>query len=93
MNARGVEPIKPWFAKIDAVRDIAALQEVIAELQDINVNAPFAMGGQQDPHKPSWVLADFGASGLSLPDRDYYLKPEPRFKEAREKYVAHVRRC
>ena len=90
VNARGIEPLKPYFAKIDTARDMAALQSVMAELQDIIVNAPFAMGGQQDPHKPSLVLADFGASGLSLPDRDYYLKPEPRFKEAREKYIAHV---
>ena len=29
-------------------------------------------------------------SGLGLPDRDYYLKPEPRFAEAREKYRVHV---
>ena len=90
VNARGMDPIKPWFAKIDGAIDKAALQQVMAELHDIIVNAPFAMGSQQDPHKPSWILADFGASGLGLPDRDYYLKPEPRFKEAREKYVAHV---
>ncbi|HTS37569.1 MAG TPA: M13 family metallopeptidase [Candidatus Solibacter sp.] len=90
VNARGIEPIKPWFVKIDGARDVAALQEIMAELHDIIVNAPFAMGSQQDPHKPEWVLADFGASGLSLPDRDYYLKPEPRFKEAREKYLQHV---
>ena len=32
----------------------------------------------------------FRRERASLPDRDYYLKPEPRFKEAREKYVAHV---
>ena len=25
-----------------------------------------------------------------MPDRDYYVKPDARFKEAREKYVAHV---
>ncbi len=90
VNARGIEPLQPWFAKIDAARDMVSLQLVMAELQDIIVNAPFALGGQQDPHKPSWVLADIGASGLGLPDRDYYLKPEPRFKEAREKYIAHV---
>lgn len=90
VNARGMDPIKPWFAKIDAARDMASLQGVIAELHDILVAAPFAMGSQADPHKPSWVLADIGASGLSLPDRDYYLKPEARFKEAREKYVEHV---
>jgi putative endopeptidase len=90
VNARGIDPIRPWFAKIDAASDMAGLKAVIADLHDINVKTPFALNSQQDPHKPSWVLADFGASGLTLPDRDYYLKPEPRFKEAREKYVAHV---
>jgi putative endopeptidase len=90
VNARGIDPLKPWFARIDAASDMAGLQAVIADLHDINVKTPFALNSQQDPHKPSWVLADFGASGLTLPDRDYYLKPEARFKEAREKYVAHV---
>jgi putative endopeptidase len=90
VNARGMEPVKPWFAKIDSARDIASLQEVMAELHDILVGVPFAMASQPDAHKPAWVLADVGASGLSLPDRDYYLKPEARFKEAREKCVAHV---
>jgi endothelin-converting enzyme/putative endopeptidase len=90
VNARGMEPVKPWFAKIDAAADIAALQAVMADLHDILVEVPFALGSSQDPHKPAWVLADIGASGLSLPERDYYLKPEDRFKEAREKYVAHV---
>ena len=37
-------------------------------------------------------MADIGAGGLGLPDRDYYLKPEPRFADAREKYRAHVQR-
>ena len=91
-NARGLDPIKPWFAKIDTARDIVALEQVIAEMHDILVQVPFALGSQQDPHKPSWVLADLSASGLGLPDRDYYLKPEPRFEEAREKYVGHVTR-
>jgi len=90
VNGGGMNPIKPWFAKIDAARDIAALQQVMAEMHDILVQVPFALGSQQDPHKPSWVLADLGAGGLGLPDRDYYLKPEPRFKQAREKYVEHV---
>jgi putative endopeptidase len=90
VNARGMEPLKPWIAKIDAANDIASLQRVMAELNDIVVTDPFALGGQQDPHKPSWVLADIGANGLGLPDRDYYLKPETRFKEAREKYIEHI---
>ncbi len=90
VNARGMDPVKPWFARIDAAHDVSGLQSVMADLHDILVTVPFALGSQQDPHKPSWVLADLGASGLGLPDRDYYLKPEARFKEAREKYIAHV---
>ena len=89
-NTRGIEPLKPWFAKIDAASDIQSLQSLIASLHDILVAMPFALGSQQDPHKPEWVLANIGASGLGLPDRDYYLKSEDRFKEARAKYVAHI---
>ena len=36
------------------------------------------------------VIANVYTSGLGLPDRDYYLKPEPRFQDAREKYLVHV---
>src|ERR1700742_327235 len=44
VNARGMEPIKPWLAKIDAVNDTATLQQVMVELHDIIVNAPFVFG-------------------------------------------------
>jgi endothelin-converting enzyme/putative endopeptidase len=90
VNARGMEPLKPWFARIDAAKNIADLQDVIVDMHGILVDDPFSFAGSQDPHKPEWVLADIGASGLGLPDRDYYLKAEPRFKDAREKYAAHI---
>src|SRR5882757_6682514 len=61
VNARGMEPLKPWFARIDAAKDMAELQRVMADMHEILVTDPFAFGGQQDPHKPSWVLADIGA--------------------------------
>jgi len=90
VNARGVEPLKKWFATIDAVKDNGGLQPVVAEMHDIMITMPFNLSSSTDPHKPTWVLADVGASGYSLPDRDYYLKPDARFKEAREKYVEHI---
>jgi len=90
VNARGIEPLKPWFAKIDSAKDIAALQQVMIELHDIQVAAPFSLSGQQNVHKPTQVLADLSAAGFSMPDRDYYLKPDDRFKEARAKYLEHV---
>jgi len=90
VNARGIQPLKSWFAQIDGANDIAGLQKPMIEMHDILVTVPFNLAGQQDPHKPTQVLADIGATGFNLPDRDYYLKPDARFKEAREKYQQHV---
>ena len=69
---------------------MAALQRVLMDLHDIQVAVPFNLSGEQNVHQPTQVLADIGASGFNLPDRDYYLKPDARFKEAREKYVEHI---
>jgi endothelin-converting enzyme/putative endopeptidase len=90
VNARGVEVLKKWFSEIDAVKDIAGLQSVVSDLHNVGVTVPFTLSGSPDPHQPSWLLADLSVSGYALPDRDYYLKPDARFKEAREKYVPHV---
>jgi endothelin-converting enzyme/putative endopeptidase len=43
-----------------------------------------------DNHNPTQTIAAIYAAGLGLPDRDYYLKTEPRFADAREKYLVHV---
>jgi putative endopeptidase len=90
VNARGLEPLKPWMAKIDNVSDVAALQHMMIEMHDIMLVVPFSLSGSQDPHNPTMTMADIGASGITLPDRDYYLGTEDRFKDAREKYKDHV---
>ena len=91
-DAAGVRPIQAMLSGIDAMKAPVDVQRVVRRLQDILVLAPFAFGAQPDQHEPTRTLADIGASGLGLPDRDYYFKPEPRFVEAREKYRAHVQR-
>jgi endothelin-converting enzyme/putative endopeptidase len=90
VDAAGFAPVKPYFAKIDAIGNAAGLQRAIAELHLIGVSSPFAYNGNQDNHAPQNVIADVGASGLGLPDRDYYLKPEKRFVDARAVYLLHV---
>lgn len=90
IDARGLEPLKPWLAKIDGAQDKRALQSVIFELQDVGVVAPFVLGSQQDPHNPTMVLASVAATGLSLPEKDYYLATEARFVEARDKYKDYM---
>jgi putative endopeptidase len=38
------------------------------------------------------VIGVAGQGGIGLPDRDYYLKQDPKFKQIRAAYVAHVAR-
>jgi endothelin-converting enzyme/putative endopeptidase len=91
-DAAGLSPLQPILAQIDAIATPADLQRVIRREDDLLISAPYALTAQPDQHEPSRTIADVGAGGLGLPDRDYYLKPEPRFVEARERYIAHVQR-
>jgi endothelin-converting enzyme/putative endopeptidase len=90
IDERGIEPLKPWFADIDNANDMPGLQKVIERMHDINVTVPFGLGSLQDPQNPTMVIADIGASGFAMPERDYYVGKEQRFMEAREKYNAHM---
>ena len=63
---------------------------MIIRLSDLGIQVPFGVNAASDNHNPSQVIADVQAGGLGLPDRDYYLKTEERFKDARAKYLVHV---
>jgi putative endopeptidase len=91
-NQLGAKPIEPLLAQIDQMRAPADLQHMIATLHGIGVNAAFGVYGDSDSHEPSQVIAQYTAGGLGMPDRDYYLKDDDRFKEAREKYRNYVLR-
>ncbi|HEY0377289.1 MAG TPA: M13 family metallopeptidase [Pyrinomonadaceae bacterium] len=89
-NRLGARPVAPLLAEIDRIGSRAGVERMIARFHSIAVPVPFALNGGSDNHNPTSVVAYVSAGGLGLPDRDYYLKPEPRFKEAREKYLEHV---
>lgn len=89
-NRLGAKPVEPLLADIDRIKTRADLERMIARFHEIAIPVPFALFGRSDNHNPTDVIAQLYASGLGLPDRDYYIKTEPRFKEAREKYLAHV---
>jgi endothelin-converting enzyme/putative endopeptidase len=90
IDAAGITPLKPYLAAIDAIHDPAGLQHEIGELHALGVFVPFSVTSTQNPHAPTDVIADVGASGLGLPDRDYYVKPEKRFADARAGYLVYV---
>ncbi|HEY7402158.1 MAG TPA: M13 family metallopeptidase [Candidatus Angelobacter sp.] len=90
INKAGFDPAKPMLADIDAMKTPADLQRMIRRMHDLSILVPFGLTSSPDNHNPSQVIANVFASGLGLPDRDYYLKTEQRFQDAREKYLVHV---
>jgi endothelin-converting enzyme/putative endopeptidase len=77
--------------RIDAVTSLDALAREVAR-QHLGIGAPlFRFRSQQDYKDASLVVGDADQGGLGLPDRDYYLKDDGKFKEIRGKYEEHVK--
>ncbi len=90
INKLGLAPLKPLLEEVAAIKTGADLQRVIRHLHAMRIGVPFAVYSLSDLHDPAQVIAFVDAAGLGMPDRDYYLKTEPRFVEARAKYRDHV---
>jgi endothelin-converting enzyme/putative endopeptidase len=90
INATGIAPLKPYLAAVDAIHDRASLQQELQKLHEMGLSIPFAFSGTQNVHSPTDMIADVRAEGLGLPDRDYYLKPEKRFADARAGYLVYM---
>jgi putative endopeptidase len=90
IETAGTTPVKPYLQKIDAIHDADSLQLEVREMEAMGFGAPFSLHSSQNPHAPTMVMADVSAGGLGLPDRDYYLKPDQRFADARVAYLAYI---
>jgi len=89
---KGIEAIKPELERIEAM---ASPFDVVAELGRLHhqgIQVIFRFGSEPDARDSTRTIAVLSQGGLSLPDRDYYLKTEPRFVEIRKLYVQHVAR-
>ncbi len=86
----GVKPIQPLLAEVDAMKTTADVQRMIARFHGLQIAVPFGLTAQPDNHDPNEMIANIYANGLGLPDRDYYVKTEERFKDARAKYLVHI---
>ena len=91
IDAKGDTPLQPALARVNDARTRA---EVVAELPTLNRTLPgsyfFPIGVGQDAVDSSLMIVEAGAGGLGLPDRDYYLKTDPKSVKLREQYAAFI---
>jgi putative endopeptidase len=89
VNAKGIAPVQPWISEIKAAGDKKALAVEMAKLQQRGVGGLFGMGVGQDDKAPENYIVGLNQGGLGLPDRDYYLKDDPKLVDTRTKYQAY----
>ncbi|RIJ43219.1 M13 family peptidase [Pontibacter oryzae] len=89
-NEAGISPIKPELDKISAIKTTDELVKTVADLKTKGVGGYFSMYVSQDDKVSTQYALQAGQGGLSLPDRDYYLKGDERSKTIRTEYKKHL---
>ena len=82
--------LKALLARVDAISSVPQMAKELASMHLGVANALFALSSEQDFKDATKMIARVDQSGLGLPDRDYYLKDDPKMKEVRAAYVEHV---
>jgi endothelin-converting enzyme/putative endopeptidase len=88
----GTKPISAELARLATVSDRAGLIDAVAHLNASGVRAVFSFYPTADLHDATRMIANLDQGGLSLPDRDYYLKTDAKSVETRQKFTEHVTR-
>ena len=90
VDAKGLDPLKPELDRIAAAKDRKAFVDVIAHDHLIGTNTLFDFGVDADLHNADKDIAVLDQSGLTLPDRDYYIQDTPRMVEMRKHLVDYA---
>jgi putative endopeptidase len=90
IEARGLAPLAPELARIDALTDLDGLPALLAHEHGNGVGAFFAFRSTADNADATKVIAEVDQGGLGLPDRDYYSRTDAASAEVRRAYRSHV---
>jgi predicted metalloendopeptidase len=90
IDARGLQPIEAELAAIAGATTKADLARVLGTLRASGMAGPFMFAVGTDLRDSTRTLVNVDQGGTTLPDRDYYLKDDPKNTETREAYVAYM---
>jgi putative endopeptidase len=89
-NARGIEPLRPEFERIDAISTHDELVVYFARASRYGISVPLDLEQLVDWNDPTQYSMIITQGGLGLPDREYYLLEDERSTAIREKYAEHI---
>jgi putative endopeptidase len=84
--------LKPFEADLARIQGLKTHEEVAAFIGEPGIpsNSPVGWGISLDEKNPDRYSVNVAQAGLGMPDRDYYLKPDPKFAETRTAYRAYI---
>ncbi len=91
-DKKGLSPLKPYLAKIKAVKNIRDLQALLIEMEPIGGIGFMGVSISEDAKNSNRNVIYIEPRSVGLPDRDYYVSDDKDSKEKRDKYVLHVSR-
>jgi putative endopeptidase len=90
LNKLGDAPLAELLQTVDAVTDHDGFVQALGNLHRLGVNGLWGCGVDQDLKNSDVMALYIGQGGLSLPDRDYYLKDDEKNVEIRLKYSSYA---
>jgi len=89
-TSRGVEAIRGELDVIAAIASMDGVYSMFSTLGVYGVTTPIGTGIFSDMKNPDVNAIYVVQSGLTLPDRDYYLKDDEQFVKGRQLYLEYV---
>ncbi len=86
----GLTPLKSELKRIESLKSYQDFPVFFATNRKNGLGSPIAFYISTDKKNSNNYIAYTSQSGLSLPDRDYYLKDDDRFKKIRAAYKEHL---
>jgi len=88
----GIQPLSAELKRIDAIDSKQEVLDEVVRLHLLGVEVFFNFSSEPDAKNSKLMIAGADQGGLGLPDRDYYLKDDPKSVKLREQYLAHVQK-
>ncbi|URD62118.1 M13 family peptidase [Sphingomonas sp. KRR8] len=90
IEAKGLAPLKPFMDEVKALKSKADYPALLGRTSRVGVFGPvIGFVGVDDKVNTQYALTVY-QGGLGMPDRDYYLKDDPKLAAIRTAYVQHL---
>jgi predicted metalloendopeptidase len=92
VEKKETEPLQSDMQRIAAIKTRQEIIPQVAYMHRNGIPVLFSFYPMPDMHDSNLTIPNLDQGGITLPDRDYYLKDDAKSVEMRQKYLEHVQK-